>query len=338
MDMNIMQKMHNRGFSLVELMVGMAIGLLATVVIMQVLAASEGQKRTTTGGADAQTNGNVAVYTVQREASLAGYGLPVFSTKNPALQCDPLPVHPTGGAGMFPVAITEGAAGASDTLTIRYGGTARGGIPIAGTFAGTSVTVTNNLGCEVGDEVLIVSGATCAMQTVSALPDNTHITLAATPAVLAGNIACMGAWNEVVFTTAAAGGLTRNGVPSIADVVNFQVQYGLTVSPAVAGDSQIATWENATIGVAPDLAMRRRIRAIRIALITRSNAYEKEVVSFACTPATPKSNQSCIWTADATPLNVDLSTSLGADWNHYRYNVFEAIIPLRSMVWSSNTL
>jgi type IV pilus assembly protein PilW len=154
---------------------------------------------------------------------------------------------------------------------------------------------------------------------------------------LAGNIACMGPMNEVVFTTAAAGGLTRNGVPSVADVVSFQAQYGLTIDPPGAGNSAIASWVNATIGVAPDLAFRRRIRAIRIALITRSNAYEKEVVSFACTPAAPKPNQSCIWTGDATPINVDL-VSLGADWDHYRYNVFEAIIPLRSMVWSSNTL
>jgi type IV pilus assembly protein PilW len=337
MDMNIMKKSYGRGFSLVELMVGMAIGLLATVVIMQVLAASEAQKRTTTGGADAQTNGNIAVFTVQREASLAGYGLPVFSTKNPALQCEPLPVHPTTAAGMFPVAITQGAAGASDTLTIRYGATARGGIPIAGTFAGTSVTVTNNLGCEVGDDVLIVNDASCAMQTVAALPDNTHITLKAAPAVLAGNIACMGAWNEVVFTT-NAGGLTRNGVPSVADVVSFQAQYGLTDSPAAAGNSTITSWADAA-ATPPDLAMRSRIRAIRIALITRSGAYEKVAVSEACTPSAPKQKQPCIWTADATPVKIDLAVTLAdANWDHYRYNVFEAIIPLRSLVWSSNTI
>ncbi|MFH2210566.1 MAG: PilW family protein [Pseudomonadota bacterium] len=336
MNANI-QKSRSLGFGLVELMVGMVIGLLATLVIMQVFSFFEGQKRTTTGGADAQTNANVALYSVQRETSMAGYGLPVFSIKNPALRCDPLPTF--GGLGIFPVLITEGGAGASDTLTIRYGETQRGGIPINGTFAGTSVTVVNNMGCQVGDTALIVNGSLCAMQTVSALPDNTHITLVAAPAVTAGNISCMGPWNEVSYTT-AGGGLTRNGVPSAADVVSLQAQYGLTAAPAVKGNNTITEWADAA-AVAPDLAMRLRIRAVRIALITRNGAYEKDVVSYACNPpAAPlpiPANQTCIWTGDAAPVNVDLS-GLGADWNHYRYTVLETIIPLRNLVWSSNTL
>jgi type IV pilus assembly protein PilW len=335
MDTNIMQKSRSLGFSLVELMVGMVIGLLATLVIMQVFSVFEGQKRTTTGGADAQTNGNVALYSIQREAAMAGYGLPVFSILNPALKCNPLPTHPVSGAGLFPVRITEGGAG-SDTLTIRYGSTQRGGIPISGTFAGTSVTVVNNMGCQVGDVALVVNSANCAMQTVSALPDNTHITLAAAPAVTTGNIACMGAWNEVAYTTAAGGGLTRNGIPSAADVVSMQAQYGLTAAPATANNSVITTWADAG-AAAPDLATRLRIRAVRVALITRSSAYEKDVVSYACDTANPKPNQTCIWISDPTPVNVNLS-GLGADWDHYRYSVFETIIPLRSMVWSSNTL
>lgn len=334
MDTNIMQKSRSLGFSLVELMVGMVIGLLATLVIMQVFSFFEGQKRTTTGGADAQTNGNVALYSIQREAAMAGYGLPVFSVQNPALFCEPLPTHPVSGAGLFPVLITEGGAG-SDTLTVRYGSTQRGGIPISGTFAAASVTVVNNLGCQVGDTALVVNGANCAMQTVSGLPDNTHITLAAAPTVATGNIACMGAWNEVAYTTDASG-LTRNGTPSAADIVNFQAQYGLTAAPATTNNSTITTWADAG-AAAPDLATRLRIRAVRVALIARSSTYEKDVVSYACDTANPKPNQTCIWTSDPTPVNVDLS-GLGTDWDHYRYGVFEAIIPLRNMVWSSNTI
>ena len=37
------------GFTLIELMVGMAIGLLATIIIMQVMSLFEAQRRTTTG-------------------------------------------------------------------------------------------------------------------------------------------------------------------------------------------------------------------------------------------------------------------------------------------------
>ena len=52
------------GFTLVELMVAMVIGLVTTLVITQVLAFSEGQKRTTTSGSDAQVNGSLALYTL----------------------------------------------------------------------------------------------------------------------------------------------------------------------------------------------------------------------------------------------------------------------------------
>ena len=46
-----------RGASLVELMVGMAVALVTVLAITQVMVASEAYKRTTTGGSDAQQNG-----------------------------------------------------------------------------------------------------------------------------------------------------------------------------------------------------------------------------------------------------------------------------------------
>ncbi len=64
-----------RGVGLVELMVGMVVALVSMIVIMQVFAQSEGQKRTSTSGSDAQTTGAVALYSIERDARLAGYGL-----------------------------------------------------------------------------------------------------------------------------------------------------------------------------------------------------------------------------------------------------------------------
>ena len=42
-------------------MVGLLIGMLAVILIMQVFANSEGSKRTTTGGDDAQINGSIVL-------------------------------------------------------------------------------------------------------------------------------------------------------------------------------------------------------------------------------------------------------------------------------------
>lgn len=73
------------GFTLVELMIGMVIGLLATLVVMQTFSAFEGNKRSTTGVADAQTNGVLGLYLLQRELQYAGYGVPMVSGTMPTI-------------------------------------------------------------------------------------------------------------------------------------------------------------------------------------------------------------------------------------------------------------
>ena len=55
------------GFGLAEILVGLAVGLITTLVVMQTVTTFEGQKRTTGGNAEAQTNGSIALYTIQRQ-------------------------------------------------------------------------------------------------------------------------------------------------------------------------------------------------------------------------------------------------------------------------------
>ena len=55
------------GFTLVEILIGMLIGVIGIVVIMQTFAVSEGYKRTATSGTDAQVNGGIATYLMERE-------------------------------------------------------------------------------------------------------------------------------------------------------------------------------------------------------------------------------------------------------------------------------
>lgn len=179
---------HAHGFSLVELMVGLVIGLIATLVISQTFSVFEGQKRTTTGVSDTQTNGTIALYNVMRDAQMAGFGLPFLDRTNPPMTCSPAPTidHDNNAAtpaiDLFPVVITDGgaAAGASDQVALRYSFTYTqpaladrrkvliGGIqtdfpsnpgvsvevinPLNATTTG--VTVHNNRGCQNGDIVL----------------------------------------------------------------------------------------------------------------------------------------------------------------------------------------
>ncbi len=360
------------GFSLVEILVGLVIGLLATMVIMQVFAVFEGQKRSTTGNADAQTNGSIALYNIKRDIEMAGYGLPIFSTTDSPLRCTTLPLFDHDGDGatatinMFPIALTDGgaAAGASDTIAIRYGRTQTGGIPIAFSVAAvtpTVATVDNNMACQAGDWAIISSGTNCAMVQVAAtlLPlatraDWVQIPLTNAPAFVAGNIACIGQYQKdppyddhsspiQYLYRVVNGALELNTSPSVAGIVNIQAQYGIVsaaaaTSPSTTDDNQITQWVNATGGTwaTPSVTDRNRIRAIRIAVVARNGLLEKENVTNACSSTTTANPTGlCAWEGSGGSPAPAIDLSNDPDWQRYRYRVFETIIPLRSMIWSA---
>lgn len=63
------------GFSLVEIMVGLVIGMATVVIMLQMLSNSDATKRKAAGGNDAQMNGALALYTLEREIRASGYGI-----------------------------------------------------------------------------------------------------------------------------------------------------------------------------------------------------------------------------------------------------------------------
>lgn len=62
------------GFGLVEILVAVLIGMFGVLIMMQVLATSEEQKRTTTSGNDALNEGLLALYALQSDVQSAGNG------------------------------------------------------------------------------------------------------------------------------------------------------------------------------------------------------------------------------------------------------------------------
>lgn len=337
-------KPYQAGFTLVEIMVGLAIGMLATLVIMQVLSVFETQKRVTTGTADAQTNGNIALYEIGRELQLAGYAL--VPVTNSPLECVGTTFGATGKTGLSPVSITEGAV--SDSVTLRYGTAPVGGIPttITDPLAGNVATVRSNLGCSNNDNVLVMNGSICAMTTASSvsaagvlprtitLADNTAITAGA--AIQDAEIACLGRWNEITYAV-NNGNLERNGDAIVAGIVNIQAQYGISIA---ANDNKVTQWVNAgSPWAAPTETDRNRIKAIRIAVVARNEKMDGLDVTGTCTTAKGTANNGpCAWddtNVDAAP-KIDLSAN--TNWKKYRYRVFETVIPLRNVIWARSTL
>lgn len=242
-------KNKQKGFSLVELMIGMVIGLIAALVITNVLSNYEQKKRGSTGNSDAQTNGAIALYNIQRDIESAGWGLPTFEETLSPFLC-PLSsvaasnteinhdgVAGTANIGLSPVVISDGTGtNASDVISIRYGNTMKSGGTVKVTNPGTNLLrVNNNIGCTVGDTALVMRQASpqfCRMTTVTAVSAPTTlpftVTLDATtaPASVQINdtVACLGTWNEHQYAIGnVAGGvaptlnqLTRTGALNAA--------------------------------------------------------------------------------------------------------------------------
>jgi type IV pilus assembly protein PilW len=117
-----------RGLSLVEMMVAMTISLIGMIVIFQVFEVSEGIKRTTTSGGDAQQNGVIALYSMDRDVRNAGMGFnDVAQAGCNIIGYDKTrvpPDFPVPGATLMlvPVRIVPGAdARTPDQVVVMYG-------------------------------------------------------------------------------------------------------------------------------------------------------------------------------------------------------------------------
>ncbi len=150
-----------RGFGLIEVMVAMLIGMLASIVIFQVSSVSERQKRTTTGSADAQTNAAFALYAIERDAKMAGFGLEadtlagckkIYSYFNDGSLESPV------GAYTLPAAIslTNGAGSAPDTIQIVYYGN-----PSEDNFVIPSGATLETALTAPGDDIVVNSTSGC---------------------------------------------------------------------------------------------------------------------------------------------------------------------------------
>lgn len=160
-----------RGFSLVELMVGVGVGLLSTVVIATILSRSEQQKRSSSSGSDAQIAGALALHELERSIKDAGYGL---STESSAMGCALQARYVTGvnlagaPANLEPVRIVPGKDGAPDSVTLMRSTASSYSLPVkikapmfnpaaASGSTKTTVVVSSTLGMSVGDLLAVVT-------------------------------------------------------------------------------------------------------------------------------------------------------------------------------------
>lgn len=371
----------SRGFTLVELMVGLVLGMLTVLVITEVTSLAEGKKRTVSSGSDAQVNGALSLYTLQRDIQMAGYGAvgnlealgcPVKgSFKDPAAAAGTAAIafSPT----LAPVVIRDGANGAPDEITVLQSRKANFSAPLLVTKdhakAGNSFTVKSTFGVAAGDLMIAVpAGGTwnannwCSVFSVTddgaATPTETTLDSHHVPHVAGGTskwnsgsvfpdsgyldksyLLNMGSLSfntysvnaaaqslDVTARTAEAVSATESLYPQI---VNMQAMYG----KAAAGTGQVSSYDTVAPTTAADW---QNVLAIRIAVVARSTQYEKEAVTSKAPSwdVGPNSTVSGATTC-GTSKCVELKISHVPDWEHYRYKVYDTIVPLRNMLWNS---
>ena len=131
--------------------------------------------------------------------------------------------------------------------------------------------------------------------------------------------------------------------PVVSDIVNIQAQYGIS---ATASSNQVTQWVDATDGQASGnwgagltVADRNRIKAVHVAVVARNGLYEKGIVTNICTTAKGTVNNGpCAWDDSNTDAAPQIDLSNDPNWQHYRYRVFDTIVPLRNMIWARSTL
>jgi type IV pilus assembly protein PilW len=349
-----------RGFSLVEIMVAVAIALIGVIVIFQVMSIWEERKRTTSSGSDAQVAGTIAMYNLDHDLRLAGMGFGLSTYMGCTVQAyDTARGTPAFTFNLFPLEIIDGAAGAPDELRVLYGtSTTVVGNQAFTTSTATTKKTTGRAGFNKGDLALVGgNGTDCSLVEITENNNADALTMdhavgaytnylgqAVTarynnPAGTAGTFSSgalhnFGPGNTLAGTTppprprrntwAIRTNSTLAWSDSLNDsstwfevaegIVDLQAQYGVDAN----NDNMIADTEWVTTTPAD----WTRVRAVRAAILARSQQYEK----LAVTPNAP------VWMGGAFVMS---NLADGTAWQNYRYRVYEKVIPLRNLIWGT---
>jgi len=349
---------HQSGISLVELMVGILVGLLVVMAASGSLAFFEGQRKTSLSGNAAMNSGVMGGYMMQRDLRNAGVGL-MNATQ---LGCASLNLYYNNatradGSAVAPVQITDGGA-APDAVSVFFAESVLGSAPVklirGLTMPGENLRVNSTSGLQIGDVVLITSPASadpCTVAQISAItpmgaevelaraagasrpwnaPDpaaafsNAPLYPAGGAVVKAGNTLTWRRYSVINGALNATDLVTGTTIQVATNVVSLQVQYGVTDGIS----NEIRRWVDATDEWAnPTPNLITRIRAVRFSVVARSD--RKELLKDTAGECAVTTVAPSPW-PDVAPLDL----SIDPDWRCYRYQVYASIAPLKNVVWS----
>ncbi len=354
------RRTRQHGFSLIEIMVGVVIGMIAVLVIYQVFAAAEGIKRNTTSAGDAQQNGLLASFMLGVELANASNGVAMAWQK---LQSCPTTASAATTLRPIPILITAGAGPTiPDKFVVNYSISNLAIAPApfkAASGSNAPYTVHAPIGFRVGDIVIAISGGspgagTCATSRVTAVsapppgpPDESagQVTISHTNAPFAFtddafllNMGPASNAQRVLYDVDANGVLRSTSLwdatgaaaaapvpnPLASNIVNMKLLYGIDNN----GDGTLDEWVAPTATgawsdtnvLAADAPTLRRIKAVRLGIIVRGEQWDRDAPDVTARLFD-----------DAIPFSQAFPRSGGGN---YRYRWYETIIPMRNPVWN----
>jgi len=330
-----------QGFTLVEILVAMVIGMIGMIIMLQVFATAEGQRRATTGTGDAQTSGAMALYDLQRDIRQSGYGFNSLTLLNCSVALG-APSNATLPV-LAPVIINPRRANNSlllpagdantDTLLVAYGdaaGSPEGDAIIqiiapgtlvvqsAANFARGHRVIAAPNQCVAGAALTLdrVGGVTARTVDVGAAGGSSSLlfNLGAAPTIRAyairgGNLTVC----DFLANNCSVAGNAAIWVPIASNIVSLRAQYGRDTAPPNGVD----TWDRTTPASACDWV---RVSALRLAVVARNSQLERDPITLAAPT----------WEGSAA---VPINLSARANWQNYRYKVFETVVPIRNLPW-----
>jgi type IV pilus assembly protein PilW len=339
------------GATLIDAVVGLAVAMIALVVVYQAFVATDAMRRNASSIADAQGAAAFALATLAEQIGNAGAG---WAAASRWLETCPATASIATTLRPLHVLITDGgAADRPDSLVVRQTFTHALALPAAiasPATAGTHFRVESPDGFSAGDRVIAVTRTgNCAATTVTALApaaagvvDVTHsglsIDLPITSVLV--DLGAAGLASTLRFDLASGALRSQdlaNGdapVPLASNVVNLKFQYGVDSD----GDGRLDTWVRADPAsswspaalLAASRATLARIKAIRVGIVVRAERIDRALVRdfhwvlFDCEDDDKS----------ACPGRLE-GTIPGNPGGSYRYRALEAVVPLRNVLWNS---
>ncbi len=329
---------YQRGFNLIELMIGLIISLMGLTAVAAMMMAFSKNRGSMAQTQAAQDNGVMALYRLERDVSQAGYGLMNLQGCTSIVNSGQPSISPV------PVRIGDGGVGNSDTITVQGTNSSTGipGTELSATVAGGNTMIANqfnvrsSLGFSVGDRVVATALApSCTLVTVTSVGATAiGFTPALSATSTAGYLAHFGAGagvpaGEFFSRTYAIGttGLTVGDYPLyvtsnlVDDIVFMKAQYGLADTTT---STTVTRWVSGSTLI--DSTNALRVIALRVGVVARSTKREDDVID--------QPNPLPVF--DEKPDSsggTDVVTYAVPD-THMRYRAYSTIIPLKNVIWT----